>query len=59
MRIVVFVGSPVTGDDAELVKLAKRLKKEKVNVDIVSFGNHVDNGDLLTAFINALNGKDG
>lgn len=59
MRIVVFVGSPVTGDDAELVKLAKRLKKEKVNVDIVSFGNHDDNGELLTSFINALNGKDG
>lgn len=59
MRIVVFVGSPVTGDEAELVKLAKRLKKEKVNVDIVSFGNHIENGDLLTAFINALNGKDG
>uniref|UniRef100_U5ENL8 26S proteasome non-ATPase regulatory subunit 4 n=1 Tax=Corethrella appendiculata TaxID=1370023 RepID=U5ENL8_9DIPT len=59
MRIVVFVGSPVTNDEAELVKLAKRLKKEKVNVDIVSFGDHQTNNEILTAFINALNGKDG
>lgn len=59
MRIVVFVGSPIENDEAELVKLAKRLKKEKVNVDIVSFGDHANNNELLTAFINALNGKDG
>lgn len=38
MRIVVFVGSPVASEEKELVKLAKKLKKEKVNVDIVSFG---------------------
>ncbi|XP_066991560.1 26S proteasome non-ATPase regulatory subunit 4 isoform X2 [Anabrus simplex] len=59
MRIVAFVGSPVETDEKELVKLAKRLKKEKVNVDIVSFGEEVPNNDLLTAFINTLNGKDG
>lgn len=39
MRIVVFVGSPLNNvDSAELVRLAKRLKKEKVSVDVVSFG---------------------
>uniref|UniRef100_A0A0K8TSM4 26S proteasome non-ATPase regulatory subunit 4 n=1 Tax=Tabanus bromius TaxID=304241 RepID=A0A0K8TSM4_TABBR len=59
MRIVVFVGSPLVNEEAELVKLAKRLKKEKVNVDIVSFGDHALNNELLTAFVNALNGKDG
>ncbi|GFG34380.1 hypothetical protein Cfor_10810 [Coptotermes formosanus] len=59
MRIVAFVGSPVETEEKELVKLAKRLKKEKVNVDIVSFGEEVSNNELLTAFINALNGKDG
>lgn len=59
MRIVVFVGSPIKADEADLVKLAKRLKKEKVNVDVVSFGNHNENNELLTAFVNALNGKDG
>lgn len=59
MRIVVFVGSPLATDSADLVKQAKRLKKEKVNVDIVSFGDHSQNNEILTAFINALNGKDG
>jgi 26S proteasome regulatory subunit N10 len=59
MRIVLFVGSPLVADEAEVTKLAKRLKKEKVNVDIVSFGDHQKNNDLLTAFINALNGKEG
>lgn len=41
MRIVAFVGSPVDHDEKEVVKVAKRLKKEKVNVDIVSFGEDV------------------
>ncbi|XP_034937360.1 26S proteasome non-ATPase regulatory subunit 4 [Chelonus insularis] len=59
MRIVAFVGSPILLDDKELVKLAKRLKKEKVNVDIISFGEEAINNDILTAFVNALNGKDG
>jgi hypothetical protein len=59
MRIVLFVGSPLVADEGEVTKLAKRLKKEKVNVDIVSFGDHQKNNDLLTAFINALNGKEG
>lgn len=59
MRIVVFVGSPVTADEPDLVKLAKKLKKEKVNVDIVSFGDHPGNNELLTVFVNTLNGKDG
>lgn len=59
MRIVAFIGSPVGLDEKEIIKLAKRLKKEKVNVDIVSFGEEAENADVLTAFINTLNGKDG
>ncbi|OXU27389.1 hypothetical protein TSAR_013853 [Trichomalopsis sarcophagae] len=59
MRIVAFVGSPIQIDEKEAVKLAKRLKKEKVNVDIISFGEESVNNEVLTAFINALNGKDG
>ena len=59
MRIVVFVGSPIDIDEKELVKLAKKLKKEKVNVDVVNFGESTSNTDKLHAFINALNGKDG
>nr|AEE62390.1 unknown [Dendroctonus ponderosae] len=59
MRIVVFVGSPVISDEKELVKLAKKLKKEKVNVDIISFGEDSENSDVLTSFVSTLNGKDG
>ncbi|KAI1305933.1 26S proteasome non-ATPase regulatory subunit 4 [Halotydeus destructor] len=59
MRIVVFVGSPIELDEAQLVKLAKRLKKEKVNVDIVNFGQDQENTEKLTAFINTLNGREG
>ncbi|NXR30504.1 PSMD4 ATPase, partial [Zosterops hypoxanthus] len=59
MRIIAFVGSPVQDSDKDLVKLAKRLKKEKVNVDIINFGEEEANTEKLTAFITALNGKDG
>lgn len=59
MRIVAFIGSPIDIDEKELVKLAKRLKKEKVNVDVISFGEESVNNEVLTAFVNALNGKDG
>lgn len=59
MRIIVFVGSPIEFDEKELVKLAKRLKKEKVNVDIVNFGEEQANTDKLTTFITTLNGREG
>ncbi|XP_030754685.1 26S proteasome non-ATPase regulatory subunit 4 [Sitophilus oryzae] len=59
MRIVAFVGSPVASEEKELVKLAKKLKKEKVNVDIISFGEDAENSEVLMTFINTLNGKDG
>lgn len=59
MRIVVFVGSPIEMDEKELVKVAKRLKKEKVNVDIVNFGEEQANTEKLTSFINTINGRDG
>ena len=32
------MGSPLEAEESTLVKVAKKLKKEKVNVDIVSFG---------------------
>ncbi|XP_030821183.1 LOW QUALITY PROTEIN: 26S proteasome non-ATPase regulatory subunit 4 [Camarhynchus parvulus] len=53
MRIIAFVGSPVHDSDKDLVKLAKRLKKEKVNVDIINFGEEEANTEKLTAFITA------
>uniref|UniRef100_A0A3Q3AEA5 26S proteasome non-ATPase regulatory subunit 4 n=1 Tax=Kryptolebias marmoratus TaxID=37003 RepID=A0A3Q3AEA5_KRYMA len=59
MRIIAFVGSPVEDMEKDLVKMAKRLKKEKVNVDIINFGEEEFNTEKLTAFINTLNGKEG
>lgn len=60
MRIVAFVGSPLMKvDEQELIKLAKRLRKEKVNVDIVNFGEEEENTKKLTSFINTINGRDG
>ena len=58
-RIVIFVGSPVEVEEKELVKVAKKLKKEKVSVDIVSFGEDEINKDLLQKFIETVNGRDG
>ncbi|XP_043188416.1 26S proteasome non-ATPase regulatory subunit 4-like [Amphibalanus amphitrite] len=58
-RIIFFVGSPIDCDEKEVIKVAKRLKKEKVNVDIVSFGEEAANTNLLSQFINTINGKDG
>ncbi|KAG5270826.1 hypothetical protein AALO_G00172730 [Alosa alosa] len=59
MRIIAFVGSPVEDTEKDLVKMAKRLKKEKVSVDIINFGEEEVNTEKLTAFINTLNGKEG
>uniref|UniRef100_A0A8C7M4T6 26S proteasome non-ATPase regulatory subunit 4 n=1 Tax=Oncorhynchus kisutch TaxID=8019 RepID=A0A8C7M4T6_ONCKI len=39
--------------------LISRLKKEKVSVDIINFGEEEVNTEKLTAFINTLNGKEG
>ncbi|XP_038065001.1 26S proteasome non-ATPase regulatory subunit 4-like isoform X2 [Patiria miniata] len=59
MRIIAFVGSPIINDEKELVKLAKKLKKEKVNVDVVNFGEDKLNTEKLTAFVDTINGSDG
>ena len=57
-RIVLFVGSPIVEDEDSLVKLAKRLKKNNVAVDVVSFGEHLENSAKLEAFIAAVNNSD-
>ena len=52
-RIILFVGSPLDADESTLVKVAKKLKKEKVNVDIVSFGeDEVHSVQLLNRVVN-------
>ncbi|CAK8671390.1 unnamed protein product [Clavelina lepadiformis] len=58
-RIVAFVGSPIEEQEKEIVQVAKKLKKEKVSVDIINFGEHQENTDKLTKFVHTLNGKDG
>lgn len=57
-RIVIFTGSPVQEDKDMLVKIAKKLKKNNVAVDIVSFGHEADNEEKLTAFHGAVNSND-
>ncbi|XP_045625783.1 26S proteasome non-ATPase regulatory subunit 4 isoform X1 [Procambarus clarkii] len=59
MRIVAFVGSPVEVEEKEIVKVAKRLKKEKVNIDIINFGETDCNQSLLEAMVSTINGREG
>lgn len=62
-RIVVFVGSPLLGDGSDeksMVKLAKKLKKNNVAVDLIAFGEGIDetNSAVLKAFVeNASSGE--
>lgn len=58
-RIIMFIASPVVADHSELIKLGKRLKKEKVNIDIINFGEEEANSAILNELINAINGKEG
>ncbi|RKP10885.1 hypothetical protein THASP1DRAFT_33979 [Thamnocephalis sphaerospora] len=57
-RVIAFVGSPVTDDEASLVRLAKKLKKNNVAVDIVSFGEDIQNRGKLESFVNNVNSGD-
>ena len=42
-----------------MIKLAKKLKKENVNIDVVNFGEDECNADILNKFISTINGKEG
>ncbi|CCF56988.1 hypothetical protein KAFR_0B06910 [Kazachstania africana CBS 2517] len=54
-RIVVFICSPITDDRQELIKLAKKLKKNSVTVDIINFGEVESNTEILDEFIQTVN----
>lgn len=60
-RIIVFVCSPIEENDKELTKLAKKMKKENVNVDFVLFGDLEDDTTQkkLEAFNKDVNKSDG
>ncbi|KAK9703693.1 proteasome regulatory particle base subunit rpn10 [Basidiobolus ranarum] len=57
-RIIVFVGSPVSTDEKSLVKLAKKMKKNNIAIDIVNFGEEGENTSKLEAFVSAVNSND-
>ncbi|KAJ8324345.1 hypothetical protein BDV3_005188 [Batrachochytrium dendrobatidis] len=57
-RIIVFVGSPINEDEASLVTLGKKLKKNNIAIDVVSFGEDAENQTKLEAFIGAANNSD-
>jgi 26S proteasome regulatory subunit N10 len=57
-RIIVFVCSPIDEEQADLVKLAKKMKKNSISVDIINFGEVNTNTTKLEAFIAAINSAD-
>lgn len=54
-RIVVFVCSPIQDDRQELMKLAKKLKKNNIAVDIINFGEIEQNTAIVEEFIETVN----
>jgi 26S proteasome regulatory subunit N10 len=62
-RIIVFVASPLEGpaaDEKSMVKLAKKLKKNNVAVDVVAYGDGIEEGErnVLKAFVDSASSGD-
>lgn len=57
-RIIAFVGSNVHEDEKTLIKLAKKLKKNNVAVDVVNFGQIEENKTKLEIFIENAGGEE-
>jgi 26S proteasome regulatory subunit N10 len=57
-RVIAFVGSPLEADDKVLSKLAKKMKKNNVAIDVINFGEESENRAKLEAFVNAVNSGD-
>ncbi|KAJ3226097.1 hypothetical protein HK099_005566 [Clydaea vesicula] len=57
-RIIIFVASPIDQDKETLIKLAKKLKKNNVGIDVVNFGEEDLNTEKLESFIEAVNNSD-
>ncbi|KAJ1857112.1 proteasome regulatory particle base subunit rpn10 [Coemansia sp. RSA 1822] len=57
-RIITFTTSPIETDEKTLVRLGKKLKKNGVSIDVISFGEHVANEQKLAAFVEAANNND-
>lgn len=57
-RIIVFVGSPLKETEKELEKLAKKMKKNNVAIDVINFGEEAINTAKLEKFHAAVNNHD-
>ncbi|KAL1996289.1 hypothetical protein VTN49DRAFT_341 [Thermomyces lanuginosus] len=59
-RIIIFTCSPIAEDEKTLVKLAKKMKKNNVSIDVVAFGDlEPDTTKKLEAFVENVKGGDG
>ncbi|KAJ5765980.1 uncharacterized protein N7511_003596 [Penicillium nucicola] len=59
-RIIVFSCSPIEEDEKTLVKLAKKMKKNNVSIDVVAFGDlESDQTKKLEAFVENVKSGDG
>lgn len=54
-RIIIFVCSPISDDRQDLIKLAKKLKKNSIAVDVINFGETDSNTALLEEFVETVN----
>jgi len=57
-KIIIFVGSPICEEESELIKIAKRFKKENIYVNVICFGEVEYNKNLLTKFMEAIQRTD-
>jgi 26S proteasome regulatory subunit N10 len=59
-RIIVFTCSPIDEDEKNLVKLAKKMKKNNISIDFIAFGHlESENTKKLEAFNENIKGGDG
>ncbi|CAH6718379.1 26S proteasome regulatory subunit Rpn10p [[Candida] jaroonii] len=57
-RIIIFVGSPIEESEKELEKLAKKMKKNNIAIDIINFGEESINASKLEKFHSCINNHD-
>lgn len=62
-RIILFVGSPPEGNDVDeksLTRLAKKLKKNNIALDVIAFGDGIEEGEvsLLKTLVDGINSSD-
>jgi 26S proteasome regulatory subunit N10 len=57
-RIIVFVGSPIEESEKDLEKLAKKMKKNNIAIDVINFGEEAVNTAKLEKFNSVINNHD-